>query len=181
MTSHRLTSIDSPSSRSSNFQNISFRQAKQQNPCIYLEKLFSHRCLLHCAVHFPYTLPFLFSAHDITLGSRVITRSPSTMAPPSTEQLLTLSGAHFRQMFEAKDLTIAQLVSRAMQQIKDHNKDGLKLNAIISVAPEEQLKERAEQLDRELQADHSRGPLHGIPVILKVNISPCNTTQLLGY
>lgn len=58
-------------------------------------------------------------------------------------------------------------MSKTIQQIERQNKNGLALNALISLAPEILLRERADVLDRELRSGHSRGQLHGIPVVLK--------------
>jgi Asp-tRNA(Asn)/Glu-tRNA(Gln) amidotransferase A subunit family amidase len=41
------------------------------------------------------------------------------------------------------------------------------------MAPESTLIERAKQLDRERLEGHSRGPLHGIPIVLKVWMDWC--------
>jgi amidase len=41
------------------------------------------------------------------------------------------------------------------------------VSALISLAPETLLHDRADVLDRELRSGHSRGRLHGIPVVLK--------------
>lgn len=84
-------------------------------------------------------------------------------------QLCTVDAKRLRQMFDTKTLTISQLVSMTLDQIKYHNRRGLKLNAIISTAPEQQLLELAEQLDKELQKGRSRGRLHGIPIVLTVS------------
>jgi amidase len=86
----------------------------------------------------------------------------------SKQELLTLNAGDFEKSFKSGDIDIVGLVSEVIRQIKNENKDGLNLKALISMAPESKLIERAKQLDRERLEGHSRGPLHGIPIVLKV-------------
>ena len=65
-------------------------------------------------------------------------------------------------------LTVKAVVLAYLNRIKAIDKNGPGLNAIITVNPE--ALQIAEELDRELQAGKSRGPMHGIPVVLKDNI-----------
>ena len=44
------------------------------------------------------------------------------------------------------------------------------LHAMVSIAPRDSLVTRAKILDQERKNGQLRGPLHGIPIILKVNI-----------
>lgn len=64
--------------------------------------------------------------------------------------------------------TIADVTSAYLQRIEDIDQNGPALNSIITVNPDAM--EIAAELDRELQEGTIRGPLHGIPVILKDNI-----------
>ena len=64
----------------------------------------------------------------------------------------------------SRELTIAYL-----ERIMQHDKQGAGLNAIIEINP--QALQIAEALDRERQIRGERGPLHGIPVLLKDNIA----------
>ncbi|KAL7944871.1 amidase signature domain-containing protein [Trichoderma barbatum] len=54
-----------------------------------------------------------------------------------------------------------------LNQVNKHNRNGLNLGALISVAPREQLLARAQFLDQERAAGKARSPLHGIPFIVK--------------
>jgi amidase len=56
------------------------------------------------------------------------------------------------------------------EQIEEHNHNGLRLNAAISLAPVEQLRSHAITLDEERAQLKVRGPLHGIPILIKDNI-----------
>ena len=66
------------------------------------------------------------------------------------------------------ELTSAQLVESYLEQIDLIDRAGPTLNAIIEINP--QAKEIAAGLDRERAAGRLRGPLHGIPIVLKDNI-----------
>ncbi|KAK4446773.1 amidase signature domain-containing protein [Podospora aff. communis PSN243] len=85
----------------------------------------------------------------------------------SDQDFLGFDAGQFRDLLARGTLTITALISRTLQQIERHDKHGLNLNAIVSLAPESLLRERARLLDGELRAGRSRGPLHGIPVVLK--------------
>jgi amidase len=66
------------------------------------------------------------------------------------------------------DYTIIELVQAYINRIDSLDKNGPQLNSIILVNPDALA--IAKQLDEELKSGKSRGPLHGIPVILKDNI-----------
>jgi len=66
------------------------------------------------------------------------------------------------------DFTIQKVVQSYLDRIEAIDKNGPQLNSVIQINPE--AVEIAKQLDQELNAGQSRGPLHGIPVLLKDNI-----------
>lgn len=73
-----------------------------------------------------------------------------------------------QQGYENRDYSIADVVEAYLQRIEDVDANGPSINSIIEVNPDAM--EIARQLDEELAAGNKRGPLHGIPVILKDNI-----------
>lgn len=73
-----------------------------------------------------------------------------------------------KEGYEKGSFTISEVVNEYLTRIQESDKSGPMLNSIIYVNPNA-LKE-AEELERELAQGKSRGPLHGIPVILKDNI-----------
>lgn len=85
--------------------------------------------------------------------------------------LLTSTAHDIQQLFDRSELTAESLVKQVLDQVNKHNKDGLNLGALISVAPRQQLLERAQFLDQERAAGKARSPLHGIPFIVKVQDS----------
>ncbi|MFV1884883.1 MAG: amidase [Balneola sp.] len=79
---------------------------------------------------------------------------------------ITISELH--QGYENGDYTITDVVEAYIQRIEDVDINGPAINSIIEINPD--AIEIARQLDKELAAGNKRGPLHGIPVILKDNI-----------
>ncbi|QKG79031.1 amidase [Tenuifilum thalassicum] len=67
-----------------------------------------------------------------------------------------------------KRFTIEQVVGDYLKRIELLDKNGPCLNSIISINPN--AIKIAQELDKELAEGHVRGPLHGIPVVLKDNI-----------
>ncbi|MCW8925630.1 MAG: amidase family protein [Xanthomonadales bacterium] len=68
---------------------------------------------------------------------------------------------------ESGDVTSEELVRGYLQRIEAFDKRGPRLNAMIYLNPDAVKDARA--LDRERVAKGARGPLHGIPVVLKDN------------
>lgn len=84
--------------------------------------------------------------------------------------LLTSTISDVQRHFERGDLSSATLVELVLDQIERHNKAGLNLCAVISVAPRDKLLQQAETLDKERENGQTRSGLHGIPCLLKVNV-----------
>ncbi|CAG7621814.1 Putative amidase AmiD [Paenibacillus solanacearum] len=76
--------------------------------------------------------------------------------------------AALREAMTAGELTSAELVRACMKRIAAHDRQGPKLNAVLELNPDALA--IAEALDNERQRQGARGPLHGIPVLLKDNI-----------
>ncbi len=68
---------------------------------------------------------------------------------------------------EKGELTAAVLVAESLARIQAFDDQGPAVNAIIHLNPE--AREQAQALDEERRQTGPRGPLHGIPVILKDN------------
>src|SRR5207302_8394164 len=66
-------------------------------------------------------------------------------------------------------LTSVRLTEGFLERIEAYDRSGPRLNAVLEVNPE--ALEIAETLDRERASAGSRGPLHGIPLLLKDNIA----------
>lgn len=66
------------------------------------------------------------------------------------------------------ELTSKQLVLAYMERIANHDRSGLLLNAVLAINPDALF--IAEAMDRERETRGPRGPLHGIPILVKDNI-----------
>jgi amidase len=83
---------------------------------------------------------------------------------------LTATVGDVQQLLENGSTTSVEVVEMYLEQIAKYNHAGPKLNALISVAPRHLALERALFLDAERVAGRARGPLHGIPFIVKENM-----------
>lgn len=79
---------------------------------------------------------------------------------------LTISD--IRQAYEQGTYTIEELVQAYLTRIEQIDQAGPALNAMLTLNPDALAIARA--LDQERRAGSARGPLHGIPVVLKDNI-----------
>jgi amidase len=70
--------------------------------------------------------------------------------------------------FSDGSFTVEEVVAAYLQRIEEIDKNGPTLNSVIIVNPDAMA--IARNLDEELKAGQNRGPLHGIPVLLKDNI-----------
>jgi len=86
--------------------------------------------------------------------------------PNSLEEITVTQMQHDYQQGK---YTIRDVVSWYLNRIDSLDKNGPALNSVIMVNPDALA--IADQLDKELAEGKSRGPLHGIPVILKDNIN----------
>ncbi|KAB2108123.1 hypothetical protein AG0111_0g4509 [Alternaria gaisen] len=90
---------------------------------------------------------------------------------------LTVSAFELSELLNAQALTSVQIVQLYLKEIEQHNRRGRQLRALISVAPKHEVLKIARKLDEERARGKIRGPLHGIPIVLKDNIM---TDEKLG-
>jgi amidase len=76
--------------------------------------------------------------------------------------------AQMQQLMERGDMTATSLLGAYLERIEQLDRRGPELRSIIEVNPDAVT--IAEQLDRERQQTGPRGPLHGIPILVKDNI-----------
>ena len=78
-------------------------------------------------------------------------------------------------LMQAGELSSRQLVQFYLDRIEAIDRNGPQLNSIIEINP--QAIEIATALDAERQKSGSRGPMHGIPVVMKANIDTADEME----
>jgi len=76
--------------------------------------------------------------------------------------------AQLQAAMKSATATAASLVKRYLRRIKDVDRSGPAINSILELNPDALA--IARELDKERKAKGPRGPLHGIPVLIKDNI-----------
>lgn len=91
----------------------------------------------------------------------------ATRALPGTDiEEATIAG--LQEDMAAGSLTALQLVRRYLARIRQIDERGPQLNSVLELNPDAE--DIARTLDRERRQGQVRGPLHGIPILLKDNI-----------
>lgn len=93
------------------------------------------------------------------------TRGIATSAPFELEEMTV---ADLQRDIGSGKLTSRSIAEKYLARIADIDKRGPAINSVIELNPDALA--IADQLDRERKAGHLRGPLHGIPVLIKDNI-----------
>ena len=90
-------------------------------------------------------------------------------AQPGTLDLATATIADLNVAFKSGALTAEKLTETYLARIAAYDKQGPTINAVIALNPNALSEARA--LDAERKAGKVRGPLHGIPIVLKDNFN----------
>jgi Asp-tRNA(Asn)/Glu-tRNA(Gln) amidotransferase A subunit family amidase len=101
------------------------------------------------------------------LAAMTMTVALATAAPAAEFDLRTAGVADVQAAVDAGALSYERLVELLLARIKAYDQAGPRINAVITVNP--RARETARALDAELRERGRRGPLHGIPVLLKDN------------
>jgi amidase len=96
------------------------------------------------------------------------TPKAETWAPPESFELDEVTISELQQGLASGKYTSKSLVGKYLERIDDVDKSGPAINSVIEVNPEAEA--IAETLDRERKSKGARGPLHGIPILIKDNI-----------
>jgi len=113
----------------------------------------------------------LFVAVAIALGS----------ALPSQAEVLDISSASIadlNQAYATGKLTSEKVVAAYLKRIEAYDKRGPTINAVITLNPK--ALQTAKALDAERKKGKVRGPLHGIPVVLKDNFDTFDMPTTAG-
>lgn len=100
---------------------------------------------------------------------------PASTAPPF--ELDEVTAADLARRLESGEETSRSLAEKYLSRIAALDKEGPRLRAVLETNPD--ALDQADLLDRERKAGRVRGPLHGVPIVLKDNIDatgPMTTT-----
>ncbi len=105
--------------------------------------------------------------------------STATTAPASAAlDIVELSAVDARKKLDSGELTSHALTQAYLDRIAAVDKTGPALNSIIELNPD--ALKQADELDAERKAGKVRGPMHGIPVLLKDNIDAVGMANSAG-
>ncbi len=92
---------------------------------------------------------------------------PGSIAEPARE-IEEATVAELQSAMERGGLTSFELVNMYLERIRELDQSGPNVNSVIQINP--QARAIAKARDKERKAGNVRGPLHGIPILLKDNI-----------
>ena len=99
---------------------------------------------------------------------RVDGASQATHRPPRSAPLDELTITDLQEGLAAGRYTARSLVEQYQARIESMDKQGPTLNHVLEINPDALM--IADQLDNDRKAGKTRGPLHGIPILIKDNI-----------
>jgi amidase len=123
-----------------------------------------------------------FIQASLLVGASVAAASPRIMRGASTADALNLASGAAPGSFELDEITVSELqegmasgrftaqsiTEKYLERVEAIDKHGPAINSVIEVNPDAM--SIAKALDKERKQKHLRGPLHGIPVLIKDNI-----------
>ena len=101
---------------------------------------------------------------------RWIRGSPATQL--THHDLTTATAADLQDLLVRRIVSSKEIVESCLAQIRE--RDGY-LKAMLSISPS--AVQDAQRLDQERSEGRIRGPLHGIPILIKVSLLPLNLSM----
>jgi amidase len=93
-------------------------------------------------------------------------------------QVMETTIADVHSAYKSGQLTARQLVQMYLQRIETYDKQGPKINSVITINPK--ALEEADRLDAAFKASGFVGPLHGIPLVLKDQVDMGGLPTTMG-
>ena len=101
-------------------------------------------------------------------AARVMGQTPNPDVIPREFELDELTIDDLQQAMQSGKYSSRSLTEKYLARIQEIDKGGPRINSVIEVNPE--ALEISEALDRERKEKGARGPLHGVPLLIKDNI-----------
>jgi amidase len=111
----------------------------------------------------------------IAAGDTALAAKPVARGVPARDELFELTVSDARARMESGALTSRALTQRYLDRIEAMDKRGPSVNAVIELNPD--ALSIAAALDAERTGGRTRGPLHGIPVLIKDNIDTADNMR----
>jgi len=111
-------------------------------------------------------------------GTAVAVRLPVVQAEPKKFELVDATIEDVQVEYKAGRLTAHALVKAYLDRIEAYDKNGPKINSVITINPK--ALEEADALDAAYKRSGPVGPLHGIPVVLKDQMDVAGLPTTLG-
>ncbi|MGH9119296.1 MAG: amidase [Acidimicrobiales bacterium] len=115
------------------------------------------------------------AAAGSTVAGVTINQAGATAPRPPGSDVEEVTIAELQDRMTRGRLTSRELVRKYLDRIDAIDRRGPRLNSVIEVNPDAE--RIARDLDRERREGHVRGPLHGIPILLKDNVDTADATQ----
>jgi amidase len=110
--------------------------------------------------------------------SRWVAANPGPPAPAPSVDVTDASWLELRTLIDRGATTVAALVGQFLERIDRLDRRGPAIRAVIELNPEAAA--IAAACDAERKAGHSRGPLHGLPLLIKDNIDTADKMSTSG-
>ena len=111
----------------------------------------------------------------LTTRTRLGSREPRREPPQGGFALSEVSIAELQQQMTAGRTTARRLVDQYAGRIEELDRRGPHLNHVLEINPE--ARAIADQLDQERRAGRVRGPLHGVPILIKDNVATADAME----
>jgi len=108
------------------------------------------------------------AATSVSVRDRSEARKAAPHASPAAFELDELTIADLQAGISSGKYSAQSLTRKYLERIDDIDKRGPAINSVLELNPDAQ--SIAAEMDRERKAGRVRGPLHGIPVLIKDNI-----------
>jgi amidase len=108
-------------------------------------------------------------------GAREIAAHPPATAEIGSFELDELTIADLQSAMESGKFTSRSLTEKYLARIVDIDRHGPSLRSVIEMNPDALA--IADALDKERKSNRTRGPLHGVPVLIKDNIDTADRMQ----